>query len=209
MDYFCWQLDSSSSSQEISAFYKTRRFHHRVHNNSPLVPVLSHINQVSTFICNIFMIQFRMLLSSHFQWWSLPLTLTNQNFAFISHLTLNLAGEQCKSWCMSVLLSSGPNKLSLMFFCQPLLVPENCVYALGGFDSTNYQASVERFDPRMGRWFPVPSMSSRRSSCGVAPLDGALYCIGGNDGTMCMSSGERFNIRRNAWEPISSMLSRR
>jgi kelch-like protein 17 (actinfilin) len=83
------------------------------------------------------------------------------------------------------------------------------VYALGGFDSTNYQASVERFDPRMGRWSPVPSMSSRRSSCGVAPLDGALYCIGGNDGTMCMSSGERFNIRRNAWEPISAMNSRR
>lgn len=110
-------------------------------------------------------------------------------------------------WCV---LSSIPNNLlPLMFSCQPVPVPDNCVYALGGFDSTNYQASVERFDPRMGRWCPVPSMSSRRSSCGVAPLDGALYCIGGNDGTMCMSSGERFNIRRNAWEPISSMHSRR
>ena len=72
-----------------------------------------------------------------------------------------------------------------------------------------FQASVERFDPRIGRWSPVPSMSSRRSSCGVAPLDGALYCVGGNDGTMCMSSGERFNVRRNAWEPIPSMHSRR
>ncbi|KAG5861763.1 hypothetical protein JTB14_005649 [Gonioctena quinquepunctata] len=52
-------------------------------------------------------------------------------------------------------------------------------------------------------------MSSRRSSCGVAALNGHLYCIGGNDGTMCMSSGERFDIRRNSWEPITSMNNRR
>lgn len=128
-----------------------------------------------------------------------------------------LPGEEYRSWRFSSgsyfpLVSNIPldesNKLS-SFHQNVLTVPENCVYALGGFDSTNYQASVERFDPRMGRWCPVPSMSSRRSSCGVAPLDGALYCIGGNDGTMCMSSGERFNIRRNAWEPISAMHSRR
>lgn len=78
----------------------------------------------------------------------------------------------------------------------------------GGFDSSNYQSSVERFDPRMGSWMAMPSMTSRRSSCGVAALD-YLYCIGGSDGTMCMSSGERFSLRANAWEPINSMNSRR
>lgn len=83
------------------------------------------------------------------------------------------------------------------------------MYALGGFDSANYQASVERWDPRTSGWTAVPSMTSRRSSCGVATLDGFMYCIGGNDGTMCMSSGERFNLRRNAWEPIAAMHSRR
>lgn len=68
---------------------------------------------------------------------------------------------------------------------------------------------MERLDVRLGRWQAVPSMSSRRSSCGVAAMDGLLYCVGGNDGTMCMSSGERFNIRRNTWEPIAPMHSRR
>lgn len=66
-----------------------------------------------------------------------------------------------------------------------------------------------RLDPRVGSWSAVPSMSSRRSSCGVAALDGHLYCIGGNDGTICMSSGERFSVKRNAWEPITSMHNRR
>ena len=55
---------------------------------------------------------------------------------------------------------------------------DNCIYALGGFDSSNYQSSVERLDPRMGKWMSVPSMSSRRSSSGVAAVDGFLYCIG-------------------------------
>lgn len=73
-------------------------------------------------------------------------------------------------------------------YCR-LAVVDNCIYALGGFDSSNYQASVEKLDPRVGRWMAVPSMTSRRSSCGVAALDGNLYCIGGNDGTMCMNSG--------------------
>jgi kelch-like protein 17 (actinfilin) len=90
-----------------------------------------------------------------------------------------------------------------------IFIADKCVYALGGFDSSNYQSSVERFDPRVGRWAPLPSMSSRRSSCGVAALDGALYCVGGNDGTMCMASAERFNPRRNAWEPVAGMHSRR
>lgn len=29
---------------------------------------------------------------------------------------------------------------------------DNCIYALGGFDSSNYQSSVERFDARIGSW---------------------------------------------------------
>jgi kelch-like protein 17 (actinfilin) len=89
------------------------------------------------------------------------------------------------------------------------MIPDKCIYSLGGFDSSNYQSSVERFDPRVGRWSPLPSMSSRRSSCGVAALEGSLYCVGGNDGTMCMASAERYNPRRNAWEPVAGMHSRR
>lgn len=67
-------------------------------------------------------------------------------------------------------------------YCR-LAVLDNCIYALGGFDSANYQASVEKFDPRIGRWMAVPSMKSRRSSCGVTAMNGYLYCIGGNNPT--------------------------
>ena len=74
---------------------------------------------------------------------------------------------------------------------------DNCIYALGGFDSTNYQSSVERLDPRMGKWLSVPSMTSRRSSCGVSAMDSLLYCIGGNDGTMCLCMHNRRKLIQN------------
>ena len=37
-----------------------------------------------------------------------------------------------------------------------MAVLDNCLFALGGFDSTNYQSSVERLDPRVGKWVSVP-----------------------------------------------------
>lgn len=45
-------------------------------------------------------------------------------------------------------------------YCR-VAVLGNCIYALGGFDSSNYQSSVERFDPRIGHWLAMPPMTSR------------------------------------------------
>lgn len=102
----------------------------------------------------------------------------------------------CETSFVIHIIGSCPAMSTRRRYCR-VAVLENCIYALGGFDSSNYQSSVERFDPRVG-WMPMPPMTSRRSSCGVAALE-YLYCIGGSDGTMCMSSGERFNLRTNSW----------
>ena len=45
--------------------------------------------------------------------------------------------------------------LGNQLYCR-VAVLDNCLFALGGFDSTNYQSSVERLDPRMGKWISVP-----------------------------------------------------
>lgn len=52
-------------------------------------------------------------------------------------------------------------------------------------------------------------MLSRRSSAGVAVLDGMLYVAGGNDGTSCLNSVERFNPKTNTWEGVAPMNIRR
>lgn len=43
--------------------------------------------------------------------------------------------------------SSCPTMSTRRRYCR-LAVVDNCIFALGGFDSSNYQASVEKFDPR-------------------------------------------------------------
>ncbi|XP_057605375.1 kelch-like protein 17 isoform X2 [Hippopotamus amphibius kiboko] len=92
--------------------------------------------------------------------------------------------------------------------------------------------------PQVNAWTPVASMLSRRSSAGVAVLEGALYVAGGNDGTSCLNSVERsthdlvamdgwlyavggndgssslnsiekYNPRTNKWVAASCMFTRR
>ncbi|XP_069320744.1 kelch-like protein 17 isoform X2 [Eulemur rufifrons] len=58
-------------------------------------------------------------------------------------------------------------------------------------------------------WTPVASMLSRRSSAGVAVLEGALYVAGGNDGTSCLNSVERYSPKAGAWESVAPMNIRR
>ena len=81
---------------------------------------------------------------------------------------------------------------------------------VGGFDGTNQLRSVERFNPRTGRWkkvafcyqwkrreepLQVRSMSTARSGVAAAALDGALYVVGGWDGTRTrrLRTGEVIN----------------
>ncbi|XP_072831825.1 kelch-like protein 17 isoform X1 [Vicugna pacos] len=112
------------------------------------------------------------------------------------------------------------------------------LYAVGGYDSSSHLATVEKYEPQTSRprvevctwmwreaggesvsspcpspqvnsWTPVASMLSRRSSAGVAVLEGALYVAGGNDGTSCLNSVERYSPKAGAWESVAPMNIRR
>ena len=43
-----------------------------------------------------------------------------------------------------------------------------CIYATGGYDSEQYLSTVERYDPREGRWSPVRFLAGH--SCSVVVL---------------------------------------
>uniref|UniRef100_A0A672G8Z1 Kelch-like family member 17 n=1 Tax=Salarias fasciatus TaxID=181472 RepID=A0A672G8Z1_SALFA len=103
---------------------------------------------------------------------------------------------------------------------------DGSLYAVGGYDSSSHLATVEKYDPQVtccgiyrhgnfrstescNTWTAIANMLSRRSSAGVAVLDGMLYVAGGNDGTSCLNSVERFNPKTNTWEGVSPMNIRR
>lgn len=62
---------------------------------------------------------------------------------------------------------------------------------------------------QINTWSPIANMLSRRSSAGVAVLEGMLYVAGGNDGTSCLNSVERYNPKSNTWESVAPMNIRR
>lgn len=71
------------------------------------------------------------------------------------------------------------------------------------------QCSVYLCNKQSNTWTAIANMLSRRSSAGVAVLDGMLYVAGGNDGTSCLNSVERFNPKANTWEGVAPMNIRR
>lgn len=79
------------------------------------------------------------------------------------------------------------------------------------FDGATGLSSAEAMDVREGVWRPVAGMSTRRSSVGVAVLDGKLYAVGGYDGAsrQCLHTVERYDPAADAWEPAADMGARR
>ncbi|XP_028156357.1 kelch-like protein 3 isoform X2 [Ostrinia furnacalis] len=90
------------------------------------------------------------------------------------------------------------------------------VYAVGGFDGVTGLSSAEALDTAAegageAAWRAIAPMSTRRSSVGVAVLDGRLYAVGGYDGAsrQCLQTVERYDPARDAWEPCPEMSARR
>ncbi|KAK4345645.1 hypothetical protein RND71_035821 [Anisodus tanguticus] len=74
------------------------------------------------------------------------------------------------------------------------------LYAVGGYDVSNYLATAERFDPREHSWTKIKSMSSSRGCHALAVLDGKLYAIGGYDGSTMVPSTEIYDpVLEHGW----------
>lgn len=64
----------------------------------------------------------------------------------------------------------------------------------------------------VGQWMALPSMTTRRSSVGVAAMNGVVYAVGGYDGQsrQCLNSVELYDTRANRWrigEPLLEVRS--
>ena len=52
-------------------------------------------------------------------------------------------------------------------------------YAAGGYDSSNFLNSVERYDPSVDKWELVAPMNVKRSRIALVTCNSMLYAIGG------------------------------
>ncbi len=56
-----------------------------------------------------------------------------------------------------------------------------------------YYRSVERLDIDQEKWIQSEPMLSRRSTLGVAVLNGEIYAVGGFDGNNGLDTVEKYN----------------
>ncbi|KAK3029499.1 hypothetical protein RJ639_037520, partial [Escallonia herrerae] len=80
------------------------------------------------------------------------------------------------------------------------------LYAVGGYDGSDYLKSAERFDPREHSWTKLESMNSKRGCHSLVALNEKLYALGGYDGSAMVQSVEIFDPRCGSWmsgEPMN------
>lgn len=58
------------------------------------------------------------------------------------------------------------------------------VYAVGGFNSSLRERTVDVYDGARDQWSAVASMQERRSTLGAAVLGDLLYAVGGFNGSI-------------------------
>lgn len=87
-----------------------------------------------------------------------------------------------------------------------LAVFEGRMYLFGGWDGSEYQASVYAYDPEVDAWIDLPPMSAPRGYSGAAVASRRIFVIGGYDGQKALSINEAFepDLAKNRGQPWSA-----
>ncbi|XP_072520930.1 kelch-like protein 25 isoform X2 [Salminus brasiliensis] len=93
--------------------------------------------------------------------------------------------------------------------CAPMGTPRErpgcavylgCLYVAGGRDELLLELStVEKFDPHILRWTPVPRMRNKRHQVSLLVFGEKLLAVGGWDGTSNLRTIETYNPDANTW----------
>ena len=78
------------------------------------------------------------------------------------------------------------------------------IYAIGGRGNSVLE-SVEAYDPQLGAWALVASMSGKRHHHASVVLDGKIYAMGGHHGAGTLDTVEVYDPQANSWQRVASM----
>lgn len=90
---------------------------------------------------------------------------------------------------------------------QPVGLPK--VLLVVGGQAPKAIRSVECYDFKDERWFPVAEMPTRRCRCGIAVINGKVYAVGGFNGSLRVRTVDVYDPARDSWSSCASMEARR
>ena len=86
-----------------------------------------------------------------------------------------------------------------------------CLYAIGGYDGDKALKSVEKFDPKDGKWRMVAEMPSRREDLSHACVvyNNNIVVMGGvDDNGTVLATGAMYSPDTDNWRPMQAALLR-
>ncbi|KAL3179524.1 hypothetical protein MRX96_037908 [Rhipicephalus microplus] len=86
-----------------------------------------------------------------------------------------------------------------------VVVINQCIYVVGGFNGRECYHSVVCYEVPLGRWSAKANMTNARCYVSVAFLEGHIYAMGGYDGTWRIKTAERYDVKKNNWTEIANM----
>lgn len=84
-------------------------------------------------------------------------------------------------------------------------VVNNVLYAVGGYDGTNYTGLLQAYDPVTNTWTTKAPMPTPRSSLAVAVVNGILYAMGGIQGGIAVATVQAYDPTTNTWSARAPM----
>lgn len=101
--------------------------------------------------------------------------------------------------------SQKTKKFEKLFQLQAILF----LLQVGGFNGSLRVKTVDVYDAAMDTWSSCESMDARRSTLGVAVLNGCIYAVGGFDGSTGLNTAEMYDPQTGKWRQIAIMSTRR
>eukprot|EP00095_Tigriopus_kingsejongensis_P011750 snap_masked-scaffold241_size241811-processed-gene-0.2 protein:Tk11750 transcript:snap_masked-scaffold241_size241811-processed-gene-0.2-mRNA-1 annotation:"ring canal kelch homolog" len=90
---------------------------------------------------------------------------------------------------------------------QPIGLPK-IMLAIGG-QAPKAIRSVECYEFKEERWFPITEMDTRRCRCGVAVVRGRVYAVGGFNGSLRVRTVDEYDPVKERWSSVATMEARR
>ena len=91
-----------------------------------------------------------------------------------------------------------------------MVVLSGCIFVIGGVGADGkVMSSVEKYDPRSGKWQNIAALSVGRMWLGAALLNDVIYVVGGSDEATRLNSVERYAPSQNKWLTSTPMIESR
>ncbi|XP_022907477.2 ring canal kelch homolog [Onthophagus taurus] len=88
-----------------------------------------------------------------------------------------------------------------------VVVLDNRMFVIGGFDGKKCINSVEYFSSDEDKFVKAADLNVARRNCGVATINGLIYVIGGSDGDKDLSSVEVYAPKDDKWILLETSMN--